>query len=66
MRRISSTAAVMAAAAAFLFLTSSSTTTAQSDAQGLFALSADDIDGVETPLAEHHGKVALVVNLASA
>lgn len=38
---------------------------AQADPQGLFALSARNIDGVDTPLGEHNGKVALVVNLAS-
>lgn len=50
----------------FLFLTSPVTTVvAQEAPQGLYALSADNIDGVPTPLGEHHGKVALIVNLAS-
>ena len=64
----SSTAVMLTATAAFLFLTSSANVVAAQpggDAQGLFAMSAADIDGVNTSLAEHNGKVALVVNLAS-
>ena len=60
----SSAAVVLTATAALLFLTSP-TTVAQEAPQGLYALSADNIDGVSTSLGEHHGKVALVVNLAS-
>lgn len=56
---------LVASAAALFFLIASSTVMAQSDPQGLYALSALNIDGAETSLGEHHGKVSLVVNLAS-
>eukprot|EP00038_Savillea_parva_P026114 m.51486 g.51486 ORF g.51486 m.51486 type:complete len:87 (-) comp7312_c0_seq1:502-762(-) len=37
----------------------------QGHPEGLYALSARDIDGVDVPLAKYMGRVSVVVNVAS-
>jgi hypothetical protein len=48
-----------------LFATSMSAKSPIGDAQGLYAMDAEDIDGNTVDLSKFMGKVSLVVNVAS-